>query len=303
MLSDQAQAWRVGPRQAIKLDRPRLIAILNVTPDSFFDGGRLLTVDEAVGAAERAVSEGADAVDVGGESTRPGASRVPADEQVRRTAPVIEAVRARGGRLGSIPITIDTTLAPVAAAAIKAGADAINDVSAGREDEAMFRVAAEHAAGLILMHRLAPPERDSYSDRYRTAPEYHDVVAQVRDFLRERAVAAVRAGVARDAIVVDPGLGFGKTVEQNLELIRGTPELMGVGFPVLSALSRKSFVGRASGLGESGPEQRLEGTLGLSVTHLAAGARLFRVHDVAPHARALGAAWAALGGPVRRASG
>jgi len=297
-----AQVWLAGFGKPIALDRPRLIAILNLTPDSFHDGGRLPTVEDAVRAAERAVAEGADALDIGGESTRPGSERVAAEEQTRRIIPAIEAIRARGGPLSTIPISVDTTLAPVSLAALDAGADAINDVSAGLEDASMLALAAERRAGLILMHRLAPPERDAYSDRYATPPVYGDVVAETGSFLRTRAEAAMAAGVIRDAIVIDPGLGFGKTVDQNLELIRRTGELAALGYPVLSGLSRKSFVGRAAGLTGSAPADRLEGTLALSVAHLHAGARLFRVHDVAPHARALAAAWAAMG-PVRPPSG
>ncbi|MEX2218535.1 MAG: dihydropteroate synthase [Phycisphaerales bacterium] len=278
------------------LDRPRLVAILNLTPDSFYDGGRLGTVEEAVRAAERAVADGADVLDLGGESTRPGAQRVGPEEQVRRIVPVIGAIRARGGAAGDIPISVDTTLAPVARAALDAGADAINDVSAGAEDAGMFGLAAQRSAGLILMHRLRPPERDSYSDRYAEPPRYGDVAAEVSAFLRERCAAAGARGVAPGSIVIDPGLGFGKTVEQNLELIRRTGELAALGYPVLSGLSRKSFTGRAAGLAESTPAERLGATLALSVAHLIAGARLFRVHDVAEHRRAVSAAGGGGGG-------
>jgi len=268
------------------------MAILNVTPDSFADGGRFASAGDVADAAQRALDEGADALDVGGESTRPGAARVPIDEQTRRVVPAIEAIRARGI---TAPITVDTTLAPVARAALDAGADAINDVSAGEEDPAVLALAAERGCGVILMHRLAPPDRDVYSDRYERAPEYTDVVGHVGGYLAGRVAAAERAGVAPDAILVDPGLGFGKSVEQNLELIRHSGELASrAGRPVLSALSRKSFVGRAALGRDSGPSERLPGTLALSVLHLLAGARVFRVHDVAAHAGALAAAWATL---------
>jgi dihydropteroate synthase len=291
----QPQVWQVGSARSVALDRPRLIAILNLTPDSFFDGGRQTTVSSAIEAAERSLAEGADALDLGGESTRPGASRISADEQISRVIPVLKAIRSQSGPLSAIPISIDTTLAPVAQAALDAGADAINDVSAGLEDPSILTVAAAHGAGLILMHRLVPPGQDSYSDRYANPPEYGDVVRETREFLSQRAEAAIAAGVDRRSIVIDPGLGFGKTVEQNLELIRRTGDIAVLGFPVLSGVSRKSFVGRAAGQGDSGPGERLEGTLALSVAHLAAGARLFRVHDVAAHERALTAAWAVWG--------
>lgn len=288
--------WQIGNGKAIGLDRPAVLAILNVTPDSFSDGGELPTPDAAAAAAERAVAAGAAGLDVGGESTRPGAEPVSADEQIRRVVPAIEAIRRALGV--GVPIGIDTTLAAVAAAAIDAGADIINDVSAGRDDAGMLPLAAARGVGLILMHRLAPPRQDRYSDRYDSPPDYGDgggVVRAVRGFLAERVDAACAAGVEPARIVIDPGLGFGKTVEQNLELIAGTPDLAALGRPVLSALSRKSFTARAAGMGpQTQPRERLAATIGLSVAHLAAGARVFRVHDVGEHVLALGAAWAAL---------
>lgn len=264
------------------------MAILNVTPDSFADGGAYATPEAAAAAAAWFVGEGADVIDVGGESTRPGAARVGADEQLRRVLPVIRAIRA-GGVTRGVPVTIDTTLARVARAAFEAGADAINDVSGGTEDPGMLPLAAERGAGVVLMHRLAPPTADSYSDRYASPPEYSSagVVEDVAAYLRERALAALRAGVARDAIVLDPGLGFGKTVEQNVALIDGTRRLLELGYPILSALSRKSFVGRLSLGRESSPAERLPGTLELSLRHGRAGATIFRVHDVGEHARLL----------------
>ncbi len=284
--------WRLNHARAVHLDRPRLLAILNITPDSFADGGRLATPALAADAARRAADDGADALDLGAESTRPGASRVPAEEQVRRLIPAIGAIRAAGVGL---PITIDTTLSAVARAALDAGADAINDVAAGTEDDAMLALAADRACAIVLMHRLAPPTADRFSDRYDAPPEYPGgVVPAVRAFLSERAAAARAAGVPADRVLLDPGLGFGKSVAQNLELLRATPDLAAVGHPVLSALSRKSFVGRV-GLGrDSDPSERLPATLALSVLHLQAGARIFRVHDIPEHRQALDAAWAAL---------
>jgi len=293
--------WRVSACRSIPLDRPRIIAVLNVTPDSFHGESRLSGARAAADAAERAAQAGADALDVGGESTRPGAERVAADEQIRRVVPAIEAIRARR-RTAEIPITVDTTLAAVASRGLDAGADAINDVSAGREDPDLLELAASRGAGLVIMHRLRPPGEDAYSDRYDRPPEYEAVVEVVARFLEERAAAAEAAGVVREGIVIDPGLGFGKSVEQNLALIRGTDRLGRAGYPVLSALSRKSFVGRA-GLGrDSAPSERLPATLGLSVVHRLAGAALFRVHDVAEHVQALRAVEAAHGaaGPVAR---
>lgn len=286
--------WQVSASKAIALDRPRVMAVLNITPDSFFDGGVLTDPGSAAAAAARAVAEGADVLDLGGESTRPGAARVPAGEQIARVVPALGALRRAAGAAGTVAVTIDTTLSEVARAALDAGADAINDVSGGTEDPGMLDLAAGRRAGIVLMHRLVPPARDSYSDRYESPPRYGDVVREVRAFLEGRARDAVARGVAREAIVVDPGLGFGKSVEQNLELIRRTPELVSLGFPVLSAGSRKSFVGRI-GLGrDSSPRERLIPSLAISVVHWLAGAAIFRVHDVGPQGEALRAAAAAM---------
>lgn len=270
------------------------MAILNVTPDSFSDGGRHDTVETALSAAARLVEEGADMLDIGGESTRPGAARVDSGEQIRRIVPVIEAIRRTPGPLGMIPLSADTTREEVARAAIDAGADAVNDVSGGTEDPAMLATVARSGSGLVLMHRLRPPEQDSYSDRYESAPVQGDIVALVARAFKEKLLpAALAAGIRRDRIVVDPGLGFGKTVEQNLALIRGSRGLeRETGGPILSGLSRKSFVGRVSLGRDSQPGERLAGTLALSIAHLREGASIFRVHDVAEHARAFAAALA-----------
>jgi dihydropteroate synthase len=268
------------------------LTILNLTPDSFSDGGRLPTPAHAADAARRAADEGADALDLGAESTRPGADRVPPQEQTRRLLPGIEAIRAAGIDL---PITVDTTRAPVARAALEAGADAINDVAAGEEDDAMLSLASERRCGLILMHRLRPPGQDRFSDHHDRPPEYPGgVVSSVATYLYSRVRAALRAGVPAPALLIDPGLGFGKSVEQNLELVRSTPTLLALGYPVLSALSRKSFTGRIGLNRDSDPSERLPATLALSVLHLQTGARLFRVHDTAAHRQALDAAWACL---------
>ncbi len=276
-----ATGWRVAAGRPLALDRPRLIGVLNVTPDSFSDGGRFGGAAEAVEHGLRLLDEGACLIDVGGESTRPGARRVPSAEQMARVVPVIEGLRARTGAL----LCVDTTRSDVAAAALGAGADAVNDVSAGTEDDSMFALAARHGCGIVLMHRLRPPPEDSYSDRYAEPPVYRDVVAEVRRFLLDRAAAAEAAGVEPEAIVIDPGLGFGKTVEQNYRLVAGTAELVGIGYPVLGAASRKSFVGAPAAVAD--PRRRLAGSLAVSVAQWLAGVRLFRVHDVAAHGEAL----------------
>lgn len=298
--------WRLSPTRSWSLHRPRILAILNVTPDSFSDGGLHLSPDAALAAATQMLADGADGIDIGGESTRPGSSAVPVDEQLARVIPVIRAIR---NQLGDAPaITIDTNSAAVAAAALDAGADAVNDISAGLDDPAMFPLLAARSRGIILMHRLRPPAQDSFSDRYSPAdtPRYDNVTTEVAEFLARRALAAVEAGISHAYIVLDPGLGFGKSVEDNLRLITQTAAIAELGYPVLSGLSRKSFTARAAAWwpDESianqaqlpvppAPSDRLPATLALSAAHLRAGARIFRVHDVLPHVQALRAAWAA----------
>lgn len=282
--------------------RAQVLAIINLTPDSFSDGGAYPTVDAVVQAAARAIDDGASGLDVGGESTRPGSRPVSVQEQIRRTAPAIAAIRRTLG--DAFLISIDTTQSTVAAAALREGADAVNDISAGRDDPDMLPLVAEHRAGIILMHRLAQPERDAYSTQYPavSAPAYPGgVVAHVRSFLAERVSLARNAGIPPERIVIDPGLGFGKTVEQNLALIAATTELTALGPALLSGLSRKSFVGHVSGVpADRPPKDRLPGTLAMSVLHFMHGARLFRVHDVRPHVEALAAATAvcAAGAPA-----
>lgn len=275
--------WQVGPARRLRLDRACIMGILNVTPDSFSDGGRFTSAEDVADAARRLVEEGADMLDVGGESTRPGAERIDADEQIRRVVPAISAIRARGV---DVPISVDTTRASVARAALDAGADAINDVSGAQEDDAMLALAAQRGAGLILMHRLRPPDADAYSHSYTTDPEYEGgVVAAVVDYLSARARAAQKAGVDRAAIALDPGLGFGKTVDQNYLLIARGAAISALGFPVLAAASRKSFIGVASGVETS--SERLSGSIAASVAQRLGGANIFRVHDVGSQAEAI----------------
>ncbi len=267
------------------LDRARVIGIVNVTPDSFFDESRCIDAQEACVAACAMVEAGAAALDIGGESTRPGAQRVTAEEQISRIVPVIRAIRDASV---AVPISIDTTLVEVARAAIDAGAEIINDVSAGRDSPEMFALASERGVGLILMHRLRPPDADVYSNAYQNAPVYENgVVQEVCDFLKERAAIAIAAGVSRDALVLDPGLGFGKTVEQNHELIKNMSSILALGFPVLGAVSRKSFVGISRSTDHPiTVGDRLEASVDLALVMARAGVRLFRVHDVVGHVRA-----------------
>jgi len=247
--------------------RVLIVGILNVTPDSFSDGGRFLSPDAAVERALAMEREGADIIDVGGESSRPGAEPVPVEEELRRVLPVLERLR---GKL-RIPISIDTTKAEVAEVALRAGASIVNDISALRFDPAMAPVVAEFGAGLVLMHMLGTPKTMQQD------PHYEDVVTEVRDFLAERALYAQSQGIPREAIAVDPGVGFGKTVEHNLEILRRLSELAELGFPVLVGPSRKSFIGAVLGLPV---EERLEGTLAACAVAVVRGADILRVHDV-----------------------
>lgn len=276
--------WQIGPDRELSLDRPRLMGVLNVTPDSFSDGGMFFDAETALDRVLSMIDEGADVIDVGGESSRPGARRVSPSEQIRRVTPVIRRIRARS----SVLISVDTTSADVARAALDSGADIINDVSAATDDPAMLPLMATRSCGVVLMHRRVAPEQDSYSDRYAQEPAYDDVVASVREHLRRRMADVTAAGVGHRRIVLDPGLGFGKSVAQNYRLAARIMDMASLGRPVLSAASRKSFLGRVSGVDT--PAARLEGTLAMSVAHCLMGVRLFRVHDVGAHRRALAVA-------------
>lgn len=247
--------------------RTYVMGILNVTPDSFFDGGRYADPSAAAARARQLVAEGADLIDIGAESTRPGAEPVPEDEELRRLLPALRAVRAAV----DVPISVDTRKARVAAAALAEGADLLNDVSGLRDDPDLAAVAARAGVPVIVMHR-----------RPHGFTAYDDLWADVRAGLEESIAIAVRAGIPRERIVVDPGFGFGKSPEQNLELVRGLHRLHDLG-PVLLGVSRKSTIGHL--LGGLPPEERLEGTLALIALAVAAGADLVRVHDVAAAVR------------------
>ena len=283
-------SWRLGSQRTLALEPYALMAIVNVTPDSFSDGGAFPSAAAAASAAFGLVAEGAAILDIGGESTRPGADRIDAAEQIRRVVPVIDAIR----RLSDVPISIDTTLAAVAEAALAAGADAVNDVSAAEEDEGMLPLVARRRCGIVLMHRVLPPDRDRYSTELSglaAPPIGGDIVDAVRERLLACADRALRAGIDRDAIALDPGLGFGKTVEQNWALVARSGELADLGFPLLVGASRKSFIGRASGVDD--PAKRVVGSAMAAAIAWSGGARILRVHDVAATREALGVAMAA----------
>jgi dihydropteroate synthase len=253
----------------------KLMGVVNVTPDSFSDGGRYLDSGRAIGHGVELAEEGAAILDIGGESTRPGAEPVGADEELARVYPVIQGLAAARPQ---VQISIDTSKAAVAVAALDAGATMVNDVTALRGDPRMAEVVAEAGVDCCLMHMLGEP-RTMQID-----PHYEDVVSEVKAFLEERVAFAVSEGIAEERIVLDPGIGFGKTVEHNLELLRRLPELVAIGRPVMIGTSRKSFLGRLTG---RSVDQRLAGTIASCVVAYEHGARLFRVHDVAPVADAL----------------
>ncbi|MBM3316783.1 MAG: dihydropteroate synthase [Candidatus Eisenbacteria bacterium] len=276
---------RLGDRE-FELGRRTLVAgILNCTPDSFFDGGLHAGPREAVARYHQMAEEGADWIDLGGESTRPGAEPVPALEEWRRVEPVCAAARRAGHPL---PLSIDTTKAEVAERALDAGAAIVNDVSALRFDPRLAALAARYRAGLILMHMRGEPRS------MQREPRYGDVVAEVRDELAAALRAAAGRGVDEARVVIDPGIGFGKTVAHNLEILRRLGEFSLLGRPVMVGCSRKSFIGAVC---DAPPPERLEGTLAAHVAAALAGAHVVRVHDVAAHRRALALADALLGGP------
>jgi dihydropteroate synthase len=254
--------------------RTAVMGIVNVTPDSFSDGGKFFDADRAAAHGERLAAEGADVLDIGGESTRPGAEPVGIEEELRRVIPVIQKLRAKI----SIPISIDTLKSEVARAALDAGADIVNDVTALEADAEMAALVAREGVPVILMHMQGTPRTMQRS------PTYDDVVEEVRDYLKRRVDYAVERGVAVENIVIDPGIGFGKNLEHNLALLRGLPALADAGLPLLVGASRKAFIGR---LLDAGPEERLEGSLAAAVAAALAGANMIRVHDVKEAVRAL----------------
>lgn len=268
-------------RHLLHLDAPVVMGVLNVTPDSFSDGGRYVEPAAALARAEAMAAEGAAIIDVGGESTRPGAAPVPLDEELRRVIPVVERLAAAL----SIPVSVDTRKTGVMRAALAAGASMVNDVGALAAPGATEAVAATDAA-VCLMHMQGEPQT------MQRDPRYDDVVAEVRGFLRERVARCVAAGIARPRIAVDPGFGFGKTLAHNLALLRGLGAIAADGLPVLAGLSRKSMIGQLTGRDNA---DRLAGSLALAVIAAGNGARILRAHDVAATVDALRVAAGVLG--------
>ncbi len=268
--------------RSVRLDLrgPCIVGILNVTPDSFTDGGLYSTVEHALAQARRMAAEGADLIDVGGESTRPGALQISAQEEIDRVLPVIEALQCEL----ELPLSIDTNKSVVARSAVSAGAEFVNDISGLNFDPEMAATVAASGAGLVVMHTRGRP------DQMQKDTAYDDVVAEVCSTLRQSLELAASAGISTDKVAVDPGIGFGKDVAGNLELLRRISALSALGRPILLGTSRKSFIGQV--LGQGDPGQRLAGTLATVALGFASGARLFRVHDVAAARDAAMMSWA-----------
>jgi len=259
----------------LDLSQPQLVGILNVTPDSFSDGGKYGDLDGAVDAARQMIDEGASLIDIGGESTRPGAAHVPQEDEIARTAPVIAALRIAC----KTAISIDTRKAPVAASALTAGATLINDVSGFTHDPALAPLAAQTGAPVCIMHTQGDPVTMQHD------PSYENVLLDVYDFLAAQIDQLESIGVLRDQIVIDPGIGFGKTVEHNLALLRGIALFHGLGCPILLGVSRKGIIGTIGK--EPRPNARAPGSIAVGLAALAQGVQFLRVHDVAETAQAL----------------
>jgi dihydropteroate synthase len=269
-LKDTKRTWRTSRRVLDYGNRALVMAIINVTPDSFSDGGKIVDVDDALRQADRFIAEGADILDIGGESTRPGSSRVPPDEEIRRVVPVIEEIAKRF----DIPISVDTSKSEVARAAARAGAEIINDISALRFDEKIAEVAAADGTGLVLMH-----SRGEFETLH-GQPPVEDIIQDVSDSFRKSVATAERLGVEPACIALDPGIGFGKTQEQNLELLAKLGRLVAEfpQYPMLIGTSRKSFIGRI--LDDAPVNKRLSGSLATAAIAVWNGARIVRVHEV-----------------------
>ena len=255
--------------------KPLIMGILNATPDSFSDGGKFIQVENALAHALQMISDGAEIIDVGGESTRPGSESVSATQQIQRVVPVIEAIRSRSDVL----ISIDTTLSEVARAALDAGANIINDVSAGNDDEKMFELAAQKNVPIILMHAQGTPKTMQEN------PYYENVVSEVLNALKQRAAAAISAGVKKENIVLDIGIGFGKRKQDNLALLAHLSDFVQLGFPVLLGTSRKRFMGSICNVNE--PAELITATAVTTALGVMAGVQIFRVHDVKENKQAL----------------
>ena len=265
-----------------KITKPLIMGILNVTPDSFSDGGKFTDIDSATEQAQIMCDQGVDILDVGGESTRPGADAIQSDEQIARVVPVIKAIRTNVSE--TILISIDTTLSEVAEAALEAGANIINDISAGQTDKRILTVASDWGVPIVLMHMQGTPK--TMQDN----PSYDDVVSDVIDSLKSRISEALTAGIKHENIVVDPGIGFGKRREDNIELLAHLNDLVAMGYPVLLGTSRKRFMGSLCAVSE--PAELVTATAVTTALGVMAGVQMFRVHDVKENRQAADVAWA-----------
>ena len=274
MTISRATTWRLSSRTLALPDRPLLMGIVNVTPDSFSDGGRFYAQEAAIAHGLKLAAEGADLLDIGGESTRPYATPVDADEELRRVVPVIREL----ARQTRAPLSIDTSKASVAQAALDAGAEIINDVTAFTGDPALLPVAVKTRAGVCAMHMKGTPQT------MQDAPSYQDVVGEVLEYLRQRRDALLAAGIAQERICLDPGIGFGKTHQHNLTLLAHCGRFHELGRPLLVGHSRKGFIGKVIGDKEA---DRLPGTIGVALCLARQGVQIIRVHDIAPVRQAL----------------
>ncbi|MEG4323184.1 MULTISPECIES: dihydropteroate synthase [unclassified Microcoleus] len=252
--------------------RTYLMGVLNVTPDSFSDGGDFISIESAVTQAENMVKSGVDIIDIGGQSTRPGAAEISLKEEIERVIPIVQMLRQKADIFGSVPISVDTTRAQVAKAAVEAGADIVNDISGATFDSEMLSTVAQLQVPIILMHIRGTPQT------MQKLTDYQDLIGEIREFLESRIAAAVAAGIDKSQIIIDPGIGFAKTYNQNLEILRQLPKFRGLDCPILVGVSRKSFIGQI--LNQPEAKQRIWGTAAACTSAIANSADILRVHDV-----------------------
>jgi len=266
----QTDTIRLPENRQLNINRPLIMGILNVTPDSFSDGGRFINPEDAIHRAKQIINEGADIIDIGGESTRPGAEKVSTDAEIGRVLPVIKGIRQISDR----PISIDSSKSEVAEEALKAGADIINDISALRFDPRMINIAVKYDAPVILMHMLGKPKT------MQTAPNYDNCVEEIKQFFGERIEFCKSNGINRDKIIIDPGIGFGKRLQDNLDIIKNLSEFKSLGCPIMIGSSRKSFIPKIT-KNENQPIQRIGGSVASMLCAIRNGCNIVRVHDVA----------------------
>jgi dihydropteroate synthase len=272
MTTARVRTWKIRDRTFKWGDRTYVMGVLNVTPDSFSDGGEFNTLASAIAQAHHLVSHGVDILDIGGQSTRPGAIQIPLEEELRRVVPVIETLRSHPEPiLANVPISVDTTQSEVARAAIRAGADLVNDISGGTFDSAMFSAVADLGVPIIIMHLRGTPET------MQQQTEYSDLMSEIYEFLARQIETAIAAGISHSQIAVDPGIGFAKSYPQNLEILRQLPKLKSLHCPILVGPSRKSFIGWI--LNQPDPKQRVWGTAAACCAAIVGGADILRVHD------------------------